>query len=85
LELNALAPPKDQQSEERPGAIKMLRYKTDARVWHPPEDMINRLIVRFYPEAEAIPEKLAGAASPMVRREFETRKEQSETVQLRRF
>jgi len=48
----------DYRSKEWPNAIKILHHKTGATVWHPLEDTVDDVTVRFYPEAEAIITKL---------------------------
>jgi hypothetical protein len=45
-----------------------------ATVWHPLGDMFDGVVVRFYPEAEAILEKLPRRGFPMILREIKTRK-----------
>jgi hypothetical protein len=61
----------DYRSKEWPNAIKILHHKTGATVWHPLEEMTDG--ARFYPEAEAILEKLPRRGVPMILREIETR------------
>jgi hypothetical protein len=63
----------DYRSREWPNAIKILHHKTGATVWHPLEDTVDGATVRFYPEAEAILEKLPRRGVPMILREIKTR------------
>ena len=63
----------DYRSKEWPNAIKIIHHKTGATVWHPLEDIIDGRIVRFYPEAEAILQKLPRRGVPMILREIKTR------------
>src|SRR5262245_38678382 len=63
----------DYRGKEWPGAIKILHHKTGATVWHPLEETIDGTLVRFYPEAEAILEKLPRRGVPMILREIKTR------------
>jgi hypothetical protein len=56
-----------------PNAIKILHHKTGATVWHPLEDTVDDVTVRFYPEAEAIITKLPRRGVPMILREVRTR------------
>jgi hypothetical protein len=51
-----------------------LHHKTGATVWHPLEDVLDGQAVRFYPEAEAILERLPRRGVPMILREIKTRK-----------
>jgi hypothetical protein len=51
----------------------ILHHKTGATVWHPLEDSVDGAIARFYPEAEAILEKLPRRGLPMILREIKTR------------
>lgn len=62
----------DYRSKDWPSAIKILHHKTGATVWHPLEDTVNADVVRFYPEAEAILEKLPRRGVPMILREIKT-------------
>ena len=64
----------DYRGKEWPNAIKILHHKTGATVWHPLEEIKNGEVVRFYPEAEAILEKLPRRGVPMILREIKTRK-----------
>ena len=64
----------DYRSKDWPNAIKILHHKTGATVWHPLEDSVDGVTVRFYPEAEAILEKLPQRGVPMILREIKTRK-----------
>ncbi len=64
----------DYRSKEWPNAIKILHHKTGATVWHPLEDSVDGVTVRFYPEAEAILEKLPRRGVPLILREIKTRK-----------
>jgi hypothetical protein len=63
----------DYRSEEWPNAIKILHHKTGATVWHPLEDLIEGVSVKFYPEAEAVLAKLPRRGLPMILREIKTR------------
>ncbi|HEX3340104.1 MAG TPA: hypothetical protein VHT68_13150, partial [Pseudolabrys sp.] len=63
----------DYRSKEWPNAIKILHHKTGATVWHPLEDILDGVLVRFYPEAEAVLEKLPRRGVPMILREIKTR------------
>jgi len=63
----------DHRSKEWPNAIKILHHKTGATVWHPLEDTVDDVTVRFYPEAEAIITKLPRRGVPMILREVRTR------------
>jgi hypothetical protein len=63
----------DYRSKEWPNAIKILHHKTGAIVWHPLEEVVNGTVVRFYPEAEAILERLPRRGVPMILREIRTR------------
>jgi hypothetical protein len=63
----------DYRSKEWPNAIKILHHKTGATVWHPLEDTVDDVTVRFYPEAEAIITKLPRRGVPMILREVRTR------------
>lgn len=51
----------------------IFHHKTGATVWHPLEDSVDGAIARFYPEAEAILEKLPRRGLPMILREIKTR------------
>jgi hypothetical protein len=63
----------DYRRKEWPNAIKILHHKTGAIVWHPLEDAVDDVTVRFYPEAEAIIAKLPRRGVPMILREVRTR------------
>jgi len=63
----------DYRSDEWPNAIKILHHKTGATVWHPLEDLVEGLSVKFYPEAEAVLAKLPRRGLPMILREIKTR------------
>ena len=63
----------DYRGKEWPNAIKILHHKTGAIVRHPLEETVDGVIVRFYPEAEAILEKLPRRGIPMILREVKTR------------
>jgi hypothetical protein len=63
----------DYRSEEWPNAIKILHHKTGATVWHPLEDLVEGVSVKFYPEAEAVLAKLPRHGLPMILREIKTR------------
>lgn len=63
----------DYRGKELPSAIKILHHKTGSTVWHPLEETIDSTLVRFYPEAEAILEKLPRRGVPMILREIKTR------------
>jgi hypothetical protein len=63
----------DYRSKEWPNAIKILHHKTGATVWHPLEDTVGDKLVKFYPEAEAVLEKLPRRGIPMILREIRTR------------
>jgi hypothetical protein len=63
----------DYRSSEWPNAIKILHHKTGATVWHPLEDLVDGLSVKFYPEAEAVLAKLPRRGVPMILREIKTR------------
>ena len=64
----------DYRSKDWPNAIKILHHKTGATVWHPLEDSVDGVTVRFYPKAEAILEKLPQRGVPMILREIKTRR-----------
>jgi hypothetical protein len=64
----------DYRSKEWPNAIKILHHKTGATVWHPLEDTVDGVAVKFYSEAEAILAKLPRRGIPMILREIKTRK-----------
>ena len=55
------------------GHQEILHHKTGATVWHPLEDTVDDVIVRFYPEAEEILAKLPRRGIPMILREIKTR------------
>ena len=63
----------DYRCKDWPNAIKILHHKTGATVWHPLEDTFDGATVKFYPEAEAILEKLPRRGVPMILREIKTR------------
>jgi hypothetical protein len=63
----------DYRSKEWPNAIKILHHKTGATVWHPLEDTVDDVTVRFHSEAEAIITKLPRRGVPMILREVRTR------------
>ena len=77
----------DYRSKEWPNAIKILHHKTGAIVWHPLEKIrVDGVTLRFYPEAEAVLEKLAAPRRP----DDPTRDQDAEwgriqAVQLQRF
>jgi hypothetical protein len=64
----------DYRSKDWPNAIKILHHKTGATVWHPLEDTVDGVVVKFYPEAETILAKLPRRGVPMILREIKTRK-----------
>jgi hypothetical protein len=59
----------DYRSKEWPNAIKILHHKTGAIVWHPLEETTGGITAQFYPEAEAVLEKLPRRGVPMILRE----------------
>jgi hypothetical protein len=63
----------DYRSKAWPSVIKIFHHKTGATVWHPLEDTVGGVLVKFYPEAEAILEKLPRRGIPMILREIKTR------------
>ena len=63
----------DYRSKELPNAIKILHHKTGATVWHPLEEIVDGVLVKFYPEAEAVLAKLPRRGVPMILREIKTR------------
>jgi hypothetical protein len=63
----------DYRSKEWPSAIKILHHKTGATVWHPLEDTVDGVVVKFYPEAEEILAKLPRRGIPIILREIKTR------------
>ena len=63
----------DYHSKEWPSAIKILHHKTGATVWHPLEDTVDGVVVKFYPEAEEILAKLPRRGIPMILQEIKTR------------
>jgi len=63
----------DYRSKEWPSAIKILHHKTGATVWHPLQDTVDGVVVKFYPGAEEILEKLPRRGIPMILREIKTR------------
>lgn len=63
----------DYRSKEWPSAIKILHHKTGATVWHPLEDTVDGVVVKFYPEAEEILAKLPRRGIPMILQEIKTR------------
>jgi hypothetical protein len=64
----------DYRNRDWPNAIKILHHKTGATVWHPLEESVEGSVVKFYPEAEAILEKLPRRGVPMILREIKTSK-----------
>jgi hypothetical protein len=63
----------DYRSSEWPNAIKILQHKTGATVWHPLEDTVDGVAVKFYPEAETVLAKLPRRGVPMILREIKSR------------
>jgi hypothetical protein len=49
-------------------------HKTGATVWHPLEDIVDGVIVKFYAEAEEILAKLPRRGTPMILRKIKTQK-----------
>jgi hypothetical protein len=62
----------DYRSTEWPNAIKILHHKTGATVWHPLEDAVDGVSVKFYAEAEAVLAKLPRRGVSMILREIKT-------------
>ena len=62
----------DYRSKEWPSAIKILHHKTGATVWHPLDDIVDGVIVKFYAEAEEILAKLPRRGTPMILRKIRT-------------
>lgn len=60
----------DYRNSEWPNAIKILHHKTGATVWHPLEDTLEGVQVKFYPEAESVLAKLPRRGGPMILREI---------------
>src|SRR6516164_3334984 len=63
----------DYRSKELPNAIKILHHKTGATVWHPLEEIVDGVLVKIYPEAEAVLAELPRRGVPMILREIKTR------------
>jgi hypothetical protein len=64
----------DYRNEKWPNAIKILHHKTGATVWHPLEEVVDGVVVKFYQEAEAVLEKLPRRGLPIILREIKTQK-----------
>jgi hypothetical protein len=64
----------DYRSKKWPSAIKILHHKTGATVWHPLEETVDGIIVKFYAEAEEILAKLPRRGTPMILRKIKTQK-----------
>ena len=59
----------DYRSKEWPNAIRIEHHKTGELVWHPLEETVGNVTIKFYQDAEAILAKLPRRGVPMILRE----------------
>jgi hypothetical protein len=56
----------DYRPPDYPHALRIVHHKTGAVVWHPLDEITDEGIIRFYPEAEAVLDRLPRRGVPMI-------------------